>query len=148
MVNVSEYKVTLVKTNSFVCERSLTQANAAATLLRTYLGGADRESFVVVVLDRKNRPIAINTASMGSLTTSIVHPREVFKAAILANGASIILGHNHPSGDVQPSIEDTQITKRLVEAGKLLGIPVLDHIIVSTLGEDYYSYSDNNRMND
>jgi DNA repair protein RadC len=105
----------------------------ASALLQTYLAGdADREHFVVVLLDRKNQVIGMNTVSIGSLTASIVHPRETFKAAILSNAAAIICGHNHPSGDPQPSQEDRVLTARLVEAGKLLGISVLDHIILGT----------------
>jgi len=82
------------------------------------------------MLNQKNRVIGIHTVSMGSLTASVVHPREVFKVAILANCASILLAHNHPSGDCQPSKEDRAITTRLVEAGRLLGISVLDHVII------------------
>ena len=85
----------------------------------------------------------MHTVSMGSLTASIVHPREVFKAAILANTAAIVCGHNHPSGDVQPSREDRAMTKRLVDAGKLLGIEVLDHIIIGREGV-YFSFADEN----
>src|SRR5437899_11123120 len=85
---------------------------------------------MVAMLDQKNKVIGINTVSMGSLTASVVHPREVFKIAILANCASIILGHNHPSSDPTPSKEDRALTARLVEAGKLLGISVIDHVII------------------
>jgi DNA repair protein RadC len=75
----------------------------------------------------------------------VVHPRETFKAAILANAAALVVGHNHLSGDVQPSMEDRAITKRLVEAGKLLGIEVLDHIIIGT-GGVYFSFADENML--
>ena len=110
-------------------------------MLATYLGGVDREHFVVCMLDQKNHVIGIHTVSMGSLTASIVHPREVFKAAILANAATILCGHNHPSGDPQPSQEDRAITQRLAEAGKLLGINVVDHIIIGAAGR-YFSFAD------
>jgi DNA repair protein RadC len=76
----------------------LRSAQDAAELLRQYLGAVDREHFVVILLDRKNTPIGINTVSIGSLTASVVHMRETFKAAILANAAAILCGHNHPSG--------------------------------------------------
>ena len=79
---------------------------------------------------QKNQVIGIHTVSIGSLSASIVHPRETFKAAILANAAALICGHKHLSGDYQPSKEDRAITTRLVEAGKLLGIAVLDHVIL------------------
>lgn len=118
----------------------------AADLLRRYLGPVDREHFVVILLNRKNRVVGIHTVSVGSLTASVVHPREVFKAAILANAASGILGHNHPSGDPQPSQEDQVLTARLVECGKLLGISVLDHVIIGDGTTDYFSFADNNLL--
>src|SRR5205085_7409354 len=105
-----------------------------------YLADTDREHFVILMLDQKNQVIGINTVSIGSLTASIVHPRECFKPAILSNAASIICGHNHPSGDPQPSREDRALTTRLVEAGRLLGIQVLDHIIVGR--DTYMSFAD------
>ncbi len=102
--------------------------------------GFDREKFIVLLLDAKHRVIGVNTVSIGSLTASIVHPREVFKPAIAGNAAAIILAHNHPSGDPAPSSEDTGLTQRLREAGELLGIRVLDHVI---LGDGkHYSFVD------
>ena len=101
----------------------------------------DREHFVVLLLNQKNRVIGVHTVSVGSLTASVVHPRETFKAAILANAAAIICGHNHPSGDCQPSKEDRAITARLVEGGKLLGIAVLDHVIIGDENK-YFSFAD------
>jgi DNA repair protein RadC len=96
----------------------------------------------VALLDRKNRVIGINTVAIGSLTASVVHPREVMKPAILSNAAAIILCHNHPSGDPQPSQEDRVLTQRLVEAGKLLGINVLDHLIIGDGTQAYVSCAD------
>lgn len=90
----------------------------------------DIESFYIYTLDTKNKITGIFEVSRGSLNASIVHPREVFKRAILHNANSIILLHNHPSGDAKPSNEDLNITKRLQEAGDLLGIKILDHIII------------------
>ena len=78
----------------------------------------------------KNHVIAVTTVSVGSLNASKVHPRELFQSAMLGNAASLVLAHNHPSGDPTPSPEDIELTKRLVEAGKLLDIAVLDHVIV------------------
>ena len=89
-----------------------------------------REVFRAVVLNSKNRVIRVATISIGTLNASIVHPREVFRAALAWNGAAIILGHNHPTGVSTPSQEDIAITKRLVKAGEIVGIQVLDHIIV------------------
>ncbi|MGD0153313.1 MAG: DNA repair protein RadC [Thermacetogeniaceae bacterium] len=90
----------------------------------------DREHFRVVILNTKNQVLAVETISVGSLNSSLVHPREVFKPALLKSAAAVILLHNHPSGDATPSSEDLEITRRLVEAGKLIGIEVLDHIII------------------
>ncbi|HCT96998.1 DNA repair protein RadC [Carnobacterium sp. PL17GRE32] len=82
-------------------------------------------------LNTKNNVVAVHRCHVGSLNSSIVHPREVFKSAILNNAASVIVGHQHPSGDTKPSMEDIKVTKRLVEGGKLLGIEVLDHLVVN-----------------
>src|SRR5262249_32765455 len=95
---------------------------------------------VLVLLNAKHRPIGLNTVSVGSLTASIVHGREVFKPAIAGNAAAVILAHNHPSGDPSPSTEDVELTKRLRDAGELLGIRVLDHVIVGD--GKHYSFVD------
>lgn len=102
----------------------------AAAILRRYLQDEDREHFVAMMLDVKNRVIGIHTASIGILNSALVSPREVFKAAILSNAMSVVLGHNHPSGDPTPSPEDFEITERLKKAGEIIGIEVLDHIII------------------
>ncbi len=143
---VPVYRVSLVREAGIPCDSYKFRNSATvSTLLHTYLADADREHFVVFFVDQKNRVIGVHTVSMGSLTASVVHPREVFKAAILANAAAIVCGHNHPSGDVQPSREDRATTKRLVEAGKLLGIEVLDHIIIGREGV-YFSFADENLL--
>ncbi len=110
----------------------------AAHLLFTYLEGADREHFVVLCLDTKNQVNKIETVSIGSLNSAIVTPREVFKTAILANSASIIVAHNHPSGNPEPSREDIEVTKRLQKAGEVIGIEVLDHVVIAD-GEKFVS---------
>jgi DNA repair protein RadC len=117
----------------------------AYTVLQEYLAGTDREHFVILMLDQKNQVIGINTVSIGSLSASVVHPREVYKPAILSNCAALILGHNHPSGDPQPSREDRAITQRLKEAGALLGINVLDHLVIGAEGR-YFSFADENML--
>ena len=112
----------------------------AATILRPLFHGLDREQFLVACLDAKHAIIGVNVVSIGSLTLSIVHPREVFKPAILLNSAAIICAHNHPSGDPAPSSEDRVLTDRLRQAGDLIGITILDHLI---LGDDRtYSFAD------
>jgi DNA repair protein RadC len=135
--------VTLVRESAITTPAPrLRGAQQAAELLRQYLGAVDREYFVVILLDRKNTPIGINTVSIGSLTASVVHMREVFKPAILANAAAILCGHNHPSGDPAPSREDQALTQRLVDAGKLLGITVLDHIVLGDGTTAHFSFAD------
>jgi DNA repair protein RadC len=94
-----------------------------------------QEVFGILILNTKNKIVAVHEVSRGALNSSLVHPREVFKPAVLHNAAAIICFHNHPSGDPEPSREDIEITKRLVEAGKIMGIEILDHIIV---GDDRY----------
>ena len=112
----------------------------ATKTLQAYFSGHDREEFIIIGLDGKNRLQFLNSVSMGCLTSSIVHPREVFKPAILGNAVSLILCHNHPSGNPTPSQEDISITSKLVAAGELLGIKILDHIII---GDDkYVSFAD------
>ena len=103
----------------------------ASVLAMEMIGTEDREVFLVICLSTKNKINAVHRAHVGSLSSSVVHPREVFKAAILNNSASIIVAHNHPSQDVTPSKEDIDVTKRLIEAGKLIGLDVLDHLIVA-----------------
>lgn len=90
----------------------------------------DREHFRVIYLDRKGGMMEMQDISIGGLHSSIVHPREVFKVAVKKSAASIILVHNHPSGDPTPSTEDIEVTRRLIEAGNIMGITVLDHIII------------------
>ena len=109
-------------------------------LLHAHFEGRPHEEFLVVFLDAKHRPTGYQVVSVGSLTLSIVHPREVFKAAVCMNAAAVICVHNHPSGDPTPSQEDRALTKRLVECGELLGIRVLDHVV---LGDDrHVSFAD------
>ncbi len=90
----------------------------------------DRERFLTLLLDNKHTLIGVEEVSVGSLTSSIVHPREVFKAIILANAAAFMMAHNHPSGDPTPSREDLEITRRLREIAEVLGVRCLDHIVI------------------
>ena len=99
-------------------------------IVKSQLKGKKKEHFLVLCLDTRNRVINFRLVSIGSLDTSIVHPREVFKEAVSSSAASVIFVHNHPSGDPEPSKEDVELTKRLVKAGEMMGIDVLDHIIV------------------
>lgn len=106
-----------------------------ADYLRPRLSSLKQEVFLAVMLDVKSQVIKIEEISRGSLSRSIVHPREVFKAAVKASAAGIIVGHNHPSGNPNPSSEDIQVTKKLIEAGEIMGINLLDHVII---GENKY----------
>lgn len=101
-----------------------------AGLVRGRLKDKKKEYFLVLLLDTRNQLIRVAEISVGSLDSSIVHPREVFKEALSASAASVIFVHNHPSGDTEASEDDIQLTKRLAEAGEIMGIDVLDHIII------------------
>ncbi len=104
----------------------------------------DREEFRIYLLNAKHRLIGVHTVALGSLTVAIVHPREVYKAAVLANACAIIGVNNHPSGDPEPSPEDHALTTRLVEAGVVLGIPFLDHIIIGH--HRHFSFADQGQL--
>jgi DNA repair protein RadC len=112
-------------------------------LLRGRIANLDRENFVVVLLNTKNEVIETSTVSIGTLGASLVHPREVFNPAVRASAASVILAHNHPSGKVEPSQEDREVTRRLGEAADILGIEVLDHVIV---GDGYFSMKEHGML--
>jgi len=131
---VREIKISGQKYNS---SEEVARSEFAESLLKS-----DREKFICMHLNVKNQIISFEIVSTGSLTSSIVHPREVYKGAILSNSASVIFMHNHPSGDPEPSIDDIEITKRLEKAGEILGINVLDHIIVAQKG--FYSFRQHN----
>ncbi len=102
----------------------------ACAVVGAVIGDLDRECFAVILLDTKHRPLAVHAVSVGGLAFAPVSPREVFKAALLANAAAVILAHNHPSGEPEPSVDDVRLTVRLQSAGELLGVDVLDHVII------------------
>ena len=112
-------------------------------LLRGRIANLDRENFVAVLLNTKNEVLEFPTISVGTLSSSLVHPREVFKPAIRASAAGVILAHNHPSGRVGPSHEDREVTRRLREAAEIIGIEVLDHVI---LGDGYFSMKEHGML--
>lgn len=119
----------------FYAQRKINQPGNAAEIFRQFIGDCDRESFCILCLNTKNEPTALHQVSSGTLNASLVHPRETFKLAILANSASIIACHNHPSGNPSPSQEDVELTERLRDTGALIGIELLDHIV---LGDGTY----------
>ena len=138
-MHIPVFRLSLVKDHAITYKNSspVYTPEDVYKVLQQYLQDTDREHFVVVFLDAHCAVIGINTVSVGTLTESLVHPREVFKGAILANAASIIVAHNHPSGEARPSEADLNVTSKLKEAGRIIGIPLEDHVIVAE--ENYYS---------
>ena len=98
-----------------------------------------REAFCAVLLDSRHRTIGFHVISIGTLNSSSVHPREVFRAAIMIGAAAMVVGHNHPSGDCTPSGEDQRVTERLREVGQLVGIEMLDHVVIGSTR--FYSFA-------
>jgi DNA repair protein RadC len=143
---VPVYRIALVREPTAVDlpGNAVRKSSEAAEVLRPLFEGLDREQFAILLLDAQHKPIGVNIVSVGSLTASIVHPREAFKAAILANAAADIVSHNHPSGSVELSPEDIELSRRLREAGELLGIRVLDSIVLGE-GGALYSFIDAGR---
>ncbi len=125
------YRIMLVRESedSFTKYPKFQNSRELFDCFREEFSALDREHFVLITLDSKNRTIGYHTISIGSLSTSVVHPREVWKSALLDSAAAVVFMHNHPSGDPAPSREDRDCTNRLVEASKILGIRVLDHIV-------------------
>ena len=117
---------------------------SVAGAVRARIQDKAKEHFKLVVLNTRNKITAILDISVGTLNASLVHPREVFKDAIANNASSIILAHNHPSGDLEPSDDDLALTRRLVDAGRLMGIEVLDHIIITR--NDFRSFKQKGLM--
>lgn len=142
MKRIPNYKIQLVREGSSLYNTNqITCPDDAAEIATAHFEelATDREVFSIMLLNVKNYVVGIHDVSVGSLTASVVHPREVFKAACLANAASIILMHNHPSGEADPRKEDIQITARLVQVGRMMDIPVFDHIIVGAYTGEYTS---------
>lgn len=121
--------------------KSIKSAKAVYEYASQILNSNDKEQFMILHLDSKNRIIKDEVISIGTLNASIIHPREIFKSAIKESANAIILVHNHPSGDSEPSTEDEYVTEKLFEAGELLNIKVLDHVIIGK--ENYYSFKEN-----
>lgn len=128
---VSIIRTIIVKERSILYgARKINTPALAAGLARELFINADREMLVVASLDSKCNPLSLEIAAVGNVNSCLVSPREIFKSAIISNAAHIMIFHNHLSGDCTPSIEDISVTKRLIEVGTLLGIPLLDHIII------------------
>ena len=131
LFEVVKVKQVLNEVNHPYARFTIRSPEDAAAVATHEIGDEDREIFLVIVLNTKNQVIAIHRCHAGSNNASIVHPRDVFKTAILNNATSIVVSHQHPSGDPFPSSEDIDVTKRLRDAGTVLGIQVLDHVIVT-----------------
>lgn len=144
MENIEVVAIKMVKVGEMQEFKSkIHSPKECANILINLIGNSDREICVVVTLSTQNSINSIKNitiASIGSLNSATLHPREVFKTAILSNGASIIIAHNHPSGNLQPSNKDINITQRIKEAGKILGIELLDHLIITM--DSYISFKD------
>lgn len=125
-----ELRVVRERRQGYGAARRIRTARDVFEAFHPRFAAADREEFLVVLLDGRHQVLGFNVVSVGTLTASLVHPREVMKPAILANAAAMILVHNHPSGDPEPSAEDRALTTRLNDAAELLGITLLDHVVV------------------
>jgi len=140
MYSVPMYTISLVREKTVKTISPVASAENVAQLVQSQLRDRDRECIGIMILDAKNNMIGMDIVAVGTLTTTLVHAREIFKSAILLNGVSIIIFHNHPSGNTTPSEEDRLVTLKLARAGRILGIPVLDHVIVSH--RDYVALRD------
>ena len=135
--NIQVVKIMLVKdSGNQYRAKSIKGSSSAASVIKEFLAGEDREVFLAMCLDRSGKINSINIVSIGCLNATTIHPREVFKPAILSNADAIVIAHNHPSGNPAPSQEDVSITKQLFRAAKLMGIKIHEHIII---GEDEYT---------
>lgn len=141
MFELDVVSVRLVKDAPLIGGKAITSPEEALKLIGEHLCELDREVLCVLNLRSDGVPINCHLASMGALDQSIVHPREIFKAAILSNTAKMILLHNHPSSNLTPSRSDIKVTERMMRLGEMMGIPVIDHIIVGGDNSKYFSFA-------
>jgi DNA repair protein RadC len=133
--SIPTYRLQMVREGS-IKAHSITNAQDIIKAIKSFTH-SDREFLIGLYLNSRNQVIAHHVVSIGTVNTAIVHPREVFKLAIMKNACSVIIAHNHPSGGLDPSDADLKITKRLIAAGKILGIELLDHIIITPVGKTF-----------
>jgi len=149
MVNIQKFSLRVVKENGgrYDLDKTINNPIAARNLFIEVaeLDKRSEEVFVMATIDVRNKVTGLFEVSTGTLNSSLVTPREVFKRAILQNAAGIVLGHNHPSGNIDASSDDINITKKLVKSGKILGINVVDHIIIGSEG-NYSSMKEENQI--
>ena len=139
-------RIRLVKEPSWFSEEPVHDSMDVARLMHEKLADCDREIFCILNLTTDGKVINMNVVSMGTLNAAIISPREVFKSSILSNAASIIAVHNHPSGNIFPSKHDKYTTQRLREAGELLDIELVDHIIVGGKSGEFFSFQEENML--
>lgn len=137
--SLNQVAVRLIEEPPLYSDRPLKTPEDAIRVMGEWMKGLDREVVCVVNMQADLRPINMNIVSMGVLDQSMVHPREIYKSAILSNAHSMLMMHNHPSGSLEPSVEDIRITDRMEQVGMILGIPLMDHVIVGR-GMEYYSF--------
>lgn len=126
--------------------RKITNPEQAYNIVKSFIGNTDREYFIVMNLNTRNEPCSVEICTIGSLDKTIVHPREVFKSAIITNANKIILFHTHPSNSIEPSSTDLDTTQKLMEASKIIQIPILDHIIIGESG--FFSFKQGGLMSE
>lgn len=145
--SIPRYSIKLVKESALQYSNQKMSSALYVVKLLQEIGLQDKagEEFHVLYLNVKNQVIGMEMVSRGTLTASLVHPREVFKGALLANAHALILAHNHPSGNVEPSTADKQITGILEKAGVILDVKILDHVII-VQGGDYFSFRDHSLL--
>ncbi|MBF7025362.1 JAB domain-containing protein [Staphylococcus kloosii] len=135
-INIVSLQMIKTDTLSYLKAR-ISNPEDAVEIMHSFIGNSDREHLILISMNSKNEPTHIQSLSIRSINQTVIHPREVFKTAILSNANSIMLGHNHPSGDVTPSPEDIIVTERLMLISEMMGILFYDHIIFS----DSHTYS-------
>jgi len=133
--SIPTYRLQMVREGS-IKAHSITKAKDIIKAIKSFTH-SDREFLIGLYLNSRNQVIAHHVISIGTVNAAIVHPREVFKLAIMKNACSVIIAHNHPSGGLDPSDADLKITKRLIAAGKILGIELLDHILITPAGKTF-----------
>ena len=134
--------VRLVRDEPVFSDTKITNPESAIAVVGEILCEMDREVVCIINLKSDGTPINCNFASMGAINQAIVEPREIFKSAVLSNAASMIMVHNHPSGNLEPSKEDTMITDRILKLASLIGIPLTDHVIVGGDNTRYFSFKE------
>ena len=137
-------KVSVIRDGSCDVNSLLDCPERVAAAYRAIVGDDERENLLAFYLDAQSKIKSICVVSIGTLSASLVHPREVFRPAVIAGAAAVIVAHHHPSGDCSPSADDRDTTLRLRKAGEILGIPVLDHVIIA--GENRYSFRESGLM--